>query len=211
MCHTSGRKQYAQKGGYVNEEELVNLLNNLEQGLIQIGLSSLVNQERIVTSEGKAEELTTSDVAQLHREWSRQYSAPRSRAKAGDVRVRVLGAAERLAELLDLIEVAVGGTYTIEIRLRDELKSALDDEENTWDGQVVFVDPPESALTGASPQEWELPDRTALLQRGSAVREAIVLINQLRDQAELHRSKNLDSATGTDDSDGDFVIPGGWS
>lgn len=193
----------------MNEEELASLLSILEQGLIQAGLSSLVNQERIVASEGKAEELTTRDVAQLHLERSRQRTAPRSRAKAGDVRVRPLGAAERLAELVDLVEVAVGGTYAIEVHLRDDLKAALDGDENSWDGQVVFADPPESALVGTSPQEWTLPDQLTLRQRAPAVREVILLINQLRDQAELPRSELLLSAAEPDDNH--FAIPGGWS
>lgn len=195
----------------MNEEELASLLGTLEQGLIQVGLSSLVNQERIVASEGKAEELTTGDVAQLHREWSRQRRGPTSSAKVGDVRVRPLGTAEQLAELLDLVEVAVGGTYAIEVRLRDDLKAALgDDDEHNWDGQVVFVDPVESAPLGASPQEWALPDQLALEQRASSVREVIVLINQLRDQAELPRSDRLHNATGLDDSNNDLAIPGDW-
>lgn len=195
----------------MTEEELASLLSALEQGLIQAGLSSLVNQERIVASEGKAEELTTRDVAQLHLEWPRQRTVPRSRAKAGDVRVRPLGAAERLAELLDLVEVAVGGTYAIEIHLRDDLKAALDGDENSWDGQVVFADPPESALVGTSPQEWILPDQLTLRQRASAAREVILLINQLRDQAELPRSELLLSVTEPDDSNNEFAIPGDWS
>lgn len=42
------RKQLGSKDGHVNEEELAGLLGTLEQGLIQVGLFSLVNQERIV-------------------------------------------------------------------------------------------------------------------------------------------------------------------
>ena len=193
----------------MNEEELASLLSILEQGLIQAGLSSLVDQERIVTSEGKPEELTTGDVAQLHLEWSRRRTAPRSRAKAGDVRVRPLGVGERLAELLDLVEVAVGGTYAIEVRLRDDIKAALDGEEHNWDGQIAFTDP-ETALVGASSQEWVLPDQLTLQQRVSAVREVILLINQLRDQAELPRSELLQSATGPDEGHNDLAVPGDW-
>jgi hypothetical protein len=194
----------------VNEEEMVNLLSALEQGLIQVGLASLVDQERIVASEGRAEELTTGDVAELHREWSRQRRGPTSSAKAGDVRVRPLGTAERLAELLDLVEVAVGGTYAIEVRLRDNLKVALDDDEHSWDGQITFVDPVESAPLAASSQQWTLPDQPTLEQRASSVREVIMLINQLRDQAELLRSDQLQSVPELDNSNNDLAVPGDW-
>jgi hypothetical protein len=195
----------------VIEEELASLLSTLEEGLIQAGLSSLVNQERIAASEGRAEELTTGDVVQLRLEWSRQRRGTTFHAKAGDVRVRSLGTAERLAELLDLVEVAVGGTYAIEVRLRDDLKAALDGDERAWDGQVVFADPPESELVGTSQQEWILPDQSALQQRAPAVREVILLINQLRDQAELSRSERLRSVASSDDGNNDFAIPGDWS
>lgn len=195
----------------MNEEEVANLLGALEQGLIQVGLSSLVNQERIVASEGKAEELTTGDVAQLHLERSRLRTPSRSRAKAGDVRVRPLGPAERLAELLDLVEVAVGGTYAIEVHLRDDFKAALDGDENSWDGHVAFANPPEAPLVGTSPQEWILPDQLTLQQRVPAVREVILLINQIREQAELPRSELLHSVIGPEDSNDDFTVPGDWS
>jgi hypothetical protein len=38
------------------------------------------------------------------------------------------------------VEAAVGGTYAIEIRLRNDLKAVLDARDVTWDGQVVFAD-----------------------------------------------------------------------
>lgn len=108
------------------------------------------------------------------------------------------------------MEVAVGGTYAIEVRLRDDLKAALDSDESSWDGQVVFADPPESAIAGTSPQEWILPDQSTLQQRAPAVREVILLINQLREQAELPRSERLHSATGPDGGNNDLAIPGDW-
>jgi hypothetical protein len=195
----------------VNEEELANLLSTLEQGLLRVGLSSLVDQERIVASEGRTEELTTGEVAELHREWSRQRRGPASRAKVGDVRVRPLGTGEQLAELLDLVEVAVGGTYAIEVRLRGDLKAALDSDDDLWNGQVVFATPPESVLSGTSSQEWILPDQPTLQRRASAVREAILLINQLRELAQLPRGERLDGAAGSDDDANDIAIPGEWS
>ena len=109
----------------MNEDEVASLLNALEQGLIQLGLSSLVNQERISAVEGKVEEVTPDDVAELRREWSLHSSGRPPGARDGDVRIRPLEAGERLGILLDLVEVAVGGTYAIEIHLRDDIKKPL--------------------------------------------------------------------------------------
>jgi hypothetical protein len=197
----------------MNEDELANLLSALEQGLIQVGLSSLVNQGRISAVEGTVEEVTPEDVEELRRQWSQHSSGRIPGAGDGDIRVRPLGVSERLAMLLDLVEVAVGGTYAIEVNLRDDLKAALDEGEN-WNGQVIFADPPESQPTTALRPEWELPDQATLQQREAAVRDVILLINQLRDQAELPRSERLRSvsAHGAESTaDPDLTIPGDWS
>jgi hypothetical protein len=196
----------------MNEEELAGLLNTLEQGIIEAGLSSSVNQERISAVEGKTQELTAEDMADL-REGPRRGTGRAPRVRADDVRIRPLTVGERLAELLDLVEVAVGGTYAIELHLRDDLKTALDvdADTNTWVGEVVFADPPESELSGTSHRGWTLPDQTALLERGAAVREVILLINQLREQAELPRSERLHSVTAPDAGSAGVDIPGDWS
>jgi hypothetical protein len=197
----------------MNEDELANLLSALEQGLIQVGLSSLVNQGRISAVEGTVEEVTPEDVEELRRQWSQHSSGRIPGARDGDIRVRPLGVSERLAMLLDLVEVAVGGTYAIEVNLRDDLKAALDEGEN-WNGQVIFADPPESQPTTALRPEWELPDQATLQQREAAVRDVILLINQLRDQAELPRSERLRSVSAHgagSTADPDLTIPGDWS
>lgn len=196
----------------MNEEELASLLDSLEQGLIQYGLSSLVDQERISAVEGKAEELTAEDVTELRRDWSRRRMGRAPRLRADDVRTRPLTVGERLAELLDLVEAAVGGTYAIEMRLRNDIKAALDDEEATWGGEIVFADPPESELSGTTPREWTLPDQSTLQQREAVVREVILRINQLREQAELPRNERLYSVRPPEDgSSADFDMPGDWS
>jgi hypothetical protein len=195
----------------MDEEELANLLNSLEEGLNQVGLSSLVDQERISAVEGRIEELTAGEVAQLRREWARQRRGQAAHLKVGDVRTRPLTAGERLAELLDLVEAAVGGSYAIEMHLRDDVKTALNDDEHAWNGEIVFADPPESAPTGLSRVEWALPDQSALQQRAVAVREVILLINQLRNQADLPRSERLHSTAVPDDGDTNLPIPGDWS
>jgi hypothetical protein len=197
----------------MNEDELASLLNALEQGLIQLGLSSLVNQERISAVEGKVEEVTSDDVAELRREWSQHSSGRAPGARDGDVRIRPLDAGERLAMLLDLVEVGVGGTYAIEIHLRDDIKTALDEGEN-WSGQVVFADSPESQPVAVVRPEWELPDQATIHQREAAVRDVILLVNQLRGQADLPRGERLhsvDAPGAASDADSDLTIPGDWS
>jgi hypothetical protein len=97
------------------------------------------------------------------------------------------------------------------MHLRNDLKTALDGDNLTWSGEVMFASPPESELSGATPGEWVLPDQDASKQREAAVREVILLVNRLREQAELPRSERLDNeATGTGTGD-DLDMPGGWS
>jgi hypothetical protein len=59
------------------------------------------------------------------------------------------------------------------MRLRDDLKAGLDAETGSWDGRVVFADPPESELSETTTREWTLPDQSVLRQREAAVREVI--------------------------------------
>lgn len=196
----------------MNEAELASLLDALEQGLIQAGLSSLVDQERISAVEGKVEEVTDAEVAELRREWSYRRRGRAPSVKAGDIRIRPLGVTERLAELLDLAETAVGGTHTIEVHLREDLKAAFNDAHQIWNGQLIFADPPESELAAAPRREWMLADQSALQQREAAVQQVISLINQLRDLAQLPRNERLSSLTAPEaDSSADPTISGSWS
>jgi hypothetical protein len=194
----------------VEEIQLAEILNSLERILSENGLAALVAQERLSAVEGKAEKPTIQEMAELGYAGSRWSTGRRPRVRAEDVRLRPLTTGERLATLLDLIEAAVGGTYAIEMRLRNDLKAALD-ENVAWDGRVVFADPPESELSGVAPGEWVLPDQRALQQRQGAVREVILLVNQLREQAELARSDRLHSDTPVGGTGVDDEIPGDWS
>jgi hypothetical protein len=187
------------------------ILNSLERALSENGLSALVAQERLSAVEGRAEKPTTQEMEELRYTRPGRSTGRSPRVRAEDVRLRPLTTGERLATLLDLVEAAVGGTYAIEIRLRNDLKSALDARDVTWDGQVVFADPAESELSGVAPGEWVLPDQQALQQRQGAVREVISLVNRLREQAELTRSDRLHSDTPGADTGGDLEIPGDWS
>ena len=196
----------------MNEEELASLLVALEQGLPGVGLSSLVTQERISAVEGKAEKPSSQEMAELRDDWSRRRAGRTPRVRADDMRVRPLTVSERLAELLDLIEAAVGGTYAIEIRLRDDFKAALDAEIGSWDGQVVFAEPPEAELSQTTTGAWTLPEQSVLREREAAVRRVILLVNLLREQADLPRSERLHSTTTTDEnSSADFDVSEDWS
>jgi hypothetical protein len=195
----------------MNEGELASLLSGLEQGLIEVGLSPLVDQERISAREGRTEKLTAEDLATFRNEWPQQDTIKSRRVRAEDVRIRTLTARERLSELLDLVEVAVGGTFAIETRLRNDVKDALEAHSDTWNGQVLFAEPPESELSGTTLGERALPDESTLHQREPAVREVISLVNRLRELADLPRSELLRTAD-THDSGAktDPAVPGDW-
>jgi hypothetical protein len=205
----------------VTEEELADTLNTLERVLVDVGLSSLVGQEQVAAAEGKAEEPTTEDVEAVRQEWAERGVKRLSRPRAGDVRIRPLDTGERLAQLLDLLEIAIGGSYAIETHLRGDLKSALDDESDSaatdfrsdrWNGQIIFTDPAEDASTVAGLEEWSLPEQRSLQQREPAVRQVISLINQLRDSIGVRPSDYLERAAAAIDGDR-FVpdFPGGWA
>jgi hypothetical protein len=196
----------------MNEDELAGLLGALEQGLNQIGLSVLVAQERISAAEGKAEKPSDPEMVELRYERSRQGQGKAFRVRADDVRVRQLTSAERLAELLDLIEAAVGGTYAIEMRIRNDVKGALGTDNDFWGGEVVFATPPESELSGTTVGDWALTDDSTLRQRESAVHEVILLVNRLREEAELPRSDLLHAVVTSDaDTRDAALMPGEWS
>ena len=197
----------------MDEEQLAEILNSLERSLSEIGLSALVAQERLSAVEGKAEKPTTREIEELRYSSSRRGMGRSPRVRAEDVRLRPLSPGERLATLLDLLEAAVGGTYAIEIHLRDDLRAAIETEDVAWDGRVVFADPPETELTGVTPGEWVLPGQEALRQRQAAVREVSLLVNRLREQAQLTRSDWLqsDAPADTAGTGVDAENAGDWS
>jgi hypothetical protein len=201
---------------HVTEDELRTLLDGLEQGLVGTDLSPLVEQERITAAEGKAEEPTAEDIEGVRQERASQGLKRTSGPRSGDVRIRPLDAGERLAQLLDLLEVAIGGSYAIETHLRQDLKTALGESSTVqiaheWNGQVVFSVPAESAIEEGDQAEWRLPDQAMLEQREAAVRRAILLINQLRGMAGIPRSDYLQLASTDDSTDFDSDFPGAWA
>jgi len=205
----------------VTEDELRSLLSGLEQGLAGTDLSSLVDQERIAAAEGKAEEPTAEDIEDVRQERALRGLKRTSGPRSGDVRVRPLDTSERLAHLLDLLEVAIGGSYAIETHLRQDLKTALGessaaqtvDEQavHEWNGQVVFAVPAESGIEVSDQPEWSLPDQATLERREAVVRRVILLINQIRSEAGLPRSDYLQLSSADDSVNFDPEFPGGWT
>lgn len=115
--------------------------------------------------------------------------------------------------------IAIGGSYAIEAHLRDDIKSALNDESDLtgmdsrayrWNGHIVFADPTGGDAVGVAPREWSLPEQASLRKREAAVRQAILLICQLRDYIGVHPSQFLRPATGIDGGRYDSNFPGGW-
>ena len=132
------------------------------------------------------------------------------------MRIRPLSARERFAQLLDLIEVAIGGSYAIETRLRGDIYGALGESNNreviqVWDGQISFYAPQDSGLEENLQTEFNLPDQGILEQRRAAVRRVVSIIDQLRTETGVHRSDYLrrESIDESDNFDPEF--PGEWS
>jgi hypothetical protein len=195
----------------MDDEKLTELVRVLEQGLIARGLSSLVDQERIMAVEGRVVDVMEGDVLREGRTRDRRIHGA-SRLKVGDVRVRNLDIQERLELLLDLTEAAVGGTYAIEARLREDLATSLELSSHAWDGRVVFETPPEATL-GGSESVWELSTRSELASRRSAVAEVLTLLSQLRTEAGVSRGVWLATApadAGSDAEDSHTSALGDW-
>src|SRR5512132_4006905 len=97
------------------EAELTELLRGLEDLLTEAGLSFVVDQERVLAVEGVA--APTDDRAAEGRQFSARADVGPSgvhRMKGSDAVRRPLSTGERVAVLLDLIEVASAGTVEIE-------------------------------------------------------------------------------------------------
>jgi hypothetical protein len=195
----------------VDEDELARLLEALEQGLIRTTLSSLVDQERITAAEGTIEELSEDQVTSLRREWSVHPGRAPS-LNVGDIRIRPLSTGERLARLLDLLEIAIGGSYAIETRLRDEIKVDLDADADGWTGQIIFAGLVTTQPRVTADDQWDLPDQSVLEEREPAVRQVILMIDRLRELAGVARSPRLAAVVPPDpERVTREPMPGDWS
>jgi hypothetical protein len=152
-----------------------------------------------------------------------QRSGGRPRFKRGDVVVTPLNPRARLAVLLDLVEVATAGTLAMERDVQDQLEALREvatERRNveleltatrspnhwteTWNGAVVFTDPPEAELRGRVLPAWKLGSPEA--RRASAFRARSVLstLNALRAMAGIDRGAWLAPYDHGDESDWDL-------
>lgn len=130
------------------------------------------------------------------------------RFKKGDVALTPLDVRDRLAILLDLIEVATAGTLAMERDVASQLEqfrrlslethgagiesSSIDAAwAQTWDGTVIFEDPPEAEVRGPVAPPWKLPDKQLLQTQMSHARSVVGLLDGLRNVAGLSRGKWL--------------------
>lgn len=174
----------------MNAQEMQELLGELERLLPELGLGSIVDQELTSAAEGRTEAETTRR--------KRQSTAPSS-----DVRVVGLAIEDRIAALLDLLEVAVGGTFTIE-------ESVIEFVTRQELGRGVSFSPDRYESSDVRDiREWTTPDRERLEPRREAVREVIMLVDEIRSATGLRRAAHLELRE--DLTSLRFDAPGGWA
>lgn len=179
----------------MTEEELAQLLAELEDLLRDLGLDFVVNQERVLAAEGvstSAEDLGRRDVDDQTPNYSPQRALADDMAETGpdipvfrtafrrpvlkktDVLVRPLNIRERLAVLLDLIEVTTAGTLAMEQLVQAELSET-----------TTFEDPPEAELLGRTEQSWRIAgDVNDKTDRAAIV---VGVVDELRSLADVPR------------------------
>lgn len=138
--------------------------------------------------------------------WQREVPAKSTqtpRFKNSDAVVIPLDLRDRLAILFDLIEVATAGTIAMERDvhdLLDELRREIIDQSTsapeaaapqTWDGTVIFTNPPEAELRGQMLSSWKLTTVEALTAGTARAQTVIALLDGLRAQAGLSRGSWL--------------------
>lgn len=168
------------------ESELADLLRRLEDLLADVGLDFVVDQERILAVEGVATRL--DDVADAAaREYVDTNTGRRRvhRVRGDDAIRRPLSTAERIAALLDLVEVATAATIEMERMVRWELAEVMGFPSNEL--TVRFSPPEETLLRGESDTGWELPDAAMLDTKREAASVVVGLLDELRRQAEVQR------------------------
>jgi hypothetical protein len=166
------------------ESELLELLRGLEDLLVERGLGFVVEQERALAVEGIAAEVDINPRG-IHR------------MKGSDAVRRPLSAAERVALLLDLIEVVTAGTVEIEAVVRGELDYALS-QSSPIEHTVRFSPPEEALLRGESDTSWELPGASTLAVERESAQAVVNTLDQLRAAADVQRGSWLIPEAGVD-------------
>ncbi|GAA3458721.1 hypothetical protein ACFFSW_07685 [Saccharothrix longispora] len=213
----------------MTEDEIRLLLDELEELLMSLDLDFVVTQERVLAAEGVSKagaelgERAEGEVfdfgvsAPLSSDgpW-RQPALPLETEKRStkkvrftneDVRVTPLDVRERLANLLDLIEVATAGTLAMERSVYDQIAalrgqaasgsaqqwedgvnpSRATDWAELWDGTIVFADPPEAELRGTSQESWTLAIGSDFRASTEHAANVVALVESLREQAGVSR------------------------
>lgn len=216
----------------MTDENFANqLLEDLELLLERLGLHFIVNQERTLASEGEPQLAKYSKTTWSQHE-DFPFEAPSERAsrwniedevtralevtkgreaaarrpyRKDDVVITQPGPAERLATLIDLIEVATAGSVAMELALIDLLKdltrstaghtSARGEEKGawiaTWQGRVIFDAPPEADLRNERRSTWTVTDSqpNAAVANASAVTD---ILDRLRAEIGVQRGAWLE-------------------
>ncbi|MFZ2240327.1 MAG: hypothetical protein WAV90_12365 [Gordonia amarae] len=160
----------------MDESELSALLDQLESLLAEMGLGAPVDQVRRTAADGRAVENET-----------RQSSRRSSRAQASEergIKLAAISVGDRLAMLIDLVEVAVAGTYLI---TRD-LQSLMQEFQIE---NVRFSPDRNEGLISDDELIWVLPTGEELEQRRTAVLAILRDLAELRDLTGLSRSEDL--------------------
>lgn len=166
----------------MEEGELADLLGSLEGLLEELGLGAVVEQERRAASEGRVVETTDADVRRR-----RKGAQP---AQAGDVRLAALSTRDRVAMLIDLLEVAVGGTFAITESVIDFASSDLVVEQGL-SAETTFAPDRGEGLTPEDDREWSLPSRDELEDRRPAVQQVLRDLTALRSMVNVGRAPEL--------------------
>jgi hypothetical protein len=166
------------------ESELVELLGGLEDLLREQNLDFVVEQERALAVEGIAAEMEIGPRG-IHR------------IKGSDAVRRPLSTAERVAVLLDLIEVVTAGTIEIENRVRDEFDHTLS-QASQVEHTIRFSPPEEAVLRGESDASWELPSTSTLAAERESAQAVLNTLEQLRTEANVQRGSWLLPEAGVD-------------
>jgi hypothetical protein len=166
----------------MEQEELEQIVSGLEELLDRLGYSAIVEQERRAAAVGRFVETTKED---RKRSRGRGESIP----EVGDVRRIALAPAERLSMLIDLTEVAVGGTFSIEERVLDFVGANFSSEASR--GEMPTFSPGSIDDFADGGRQWTLPGREALEGRRERVRDVLRDLQELRETAGVERDPVL--------------------
>lgn len=172
----------------MRDDELLVLVDQVQRLLEAEGLQPLVDQHRGAVADGRFVEVRSEDVK------GRGRRKGLEQAKAGDVRRVDLSLEEQLSGLLDLIEVAIGGTLAIEERTLQMTRDITDDDQDvslTFHPDIGEDEPTsEPRLSAEELGGWTLgPDS---LGRRPAVNAVLETVYQLREAAGLERASWLE-------------------